>query len=462
MKSSIRFLITTTLTTGFIHSLSANDEIIVASSPFTVEREITGICVPTKTQAVLLKPEAWESFEITSLSSYGAKVAEGDTIITFNADPLEKAILTKKSSVAEKELKLAIANRKLAELEQKNALSLAQAKTSLENAENDLNYFNETQLPQREKELDQQIVRAQDYLRYSKEELDQLQKMYEEDDLTEETEEIILVRQKAAVRDAEFNLAKEKLSVSRKREAGLPRELVTLQNKVTETQIAYATAKLNLERELALEKLNTEKLTRELADSQEELADLEADLSLCEIKAEFAGNIIYGEISNGEYKVGKLGETLRPGGKAPLNKGILTVIAQDSPLTLQALLPSEEVTEITTAIEEGAAKTSEPEETERNKGAEITYAPFPNAAGQHLVTLPLPQPEPMTFPAQKTSTTITFYTKESAITLPIKAIAYEENDDKTPYVMVRQTEGCLLYTSPSPRDQRGSRMPSSA
>ena len=24
------------------------------------------------------------------------------------------------------------------------------------------------------------------------------------------------------------------------------------------------------------------------------------------------------------------------------------------------------------------------------------------------------------------------------------------------------TEGCLLYTSPSPRDQRGSRMPSSA
>ena len=25
-----------------------------------------------------------------------------------------------------------------------------------------------------------------------------------------------------------------------------------------------------------------------------------------------------------------------------------------------------------------------------------------------------------------------------------------------------QIEGCLLYTSPSPRDQRGSRMPSSA
>ena len=29
-------------------------------------------------------------------------------------------------------------------------------------------------------------------------------------------------------------------------------------------------------------------------------------------------------------------------------------------------------------------------------------------------------------------------------------------------VMGRQLLGCLLYTSPSPRDQRGSRMPSSA
>ena len=27
---------------------------------------------------------------------------------------------------------------------------------------------------------------------------------------------------------------------------------------------------------------------------------------------------------------------------------------------------------------------------------------------------------------------------------------------------VAQARGCLLYTSPSPRDQRGSRMPSSA
>ena len=33
---------------------------------------------------------------------------------------------------------------------------------------------------------------------------------------------------------------------------------------------------------------------------------------------------------------------------------------------------------------------------------------------------------------------------------------------KNPYGAAMQGYGCLLYTSPSPRDQRGSRMPSSA
>ena len=36
-----------------------------------------------------------------------------------------------------------------------------------------------------------------------------------------------------------------------------------------------------------------------------------------------------------------------------------------------------------------------------------------------------------------------------------------ERDEKQEFP-TRQVQACLLYTSPSPRDQRGSRMPSSA
>ena len=37
-----------------------------------------------------------------------------------------------------------------------------------------------------------------------------------------------------------------------------------------------------------------------------------------------------------------------------------------------------------------------------------------------------------------------------------------EADTNLRLCLVMDTSGCLLYTSPSPRDQRGSRMPSSA
>ena len=69
---------------------------------------------------------------------------------------------------------------------------------------------------------------------------------------------------------------------------------------------------------------------------------------------------------------------------------------------------------------------------------------------------------------------MTFYPKSGGV-LKIRAIfdnAYQAVDPDTQeiisanqsmiHVNLNDIQGCLLYTSPSPRDQRGSRMPSSA
>ena len=41
-------------------------------------------------------------------------------------------------------------------------------------------------------------------------------------------------------------------------------------------------------------------------------------------------------------------------------------------------------------------------------------------------------------------------------------LGFEGDPDSAPEVSLGEMYVCLLYTSPSPRDQRGSRMPSSA
>ena len=43
-----------------------------------------------------------------------------------------------------------------------------------------------------------------------------------------------------------------------------------------------------------------------------------------------------------------------------------------------------------------------------------------------------------------------------------KELTYNDVRDESKSYVTSQLQGCLLYTSPSPRDQRGSRMPSSA
>ena len=43
-----------------------------------------------------------------------------------------------------------------------------------------------------------------------------------------------------------------------------------------------------------------------------------------------------------------------------------------------------------------------------------------------------------------------------------KSIALDLKDPEGIAILLDLVEGCLLYTSPSPRDQRGARMPSSA
>ena len=52
--------------------------------------------------------------------------------------------------------------------------------------------------------------------------------------------------------------------------------------------------------------------------------------------------------------------------------------------------------------------------------------------------------------------------KEETMASVREAFGLAESDTGSPEVQIALLTACLLYTSPSPRDQRGSRMPSSA
>ena len=51
---------------------------------------------------------------------------------------------------------------------------------------------------------------------------------------------------------------------------------------------------------------------------------------------------------------------------------------------------------------------------------------------------------------------------QANVPLPVASFGYSAKEKECVTIILTVDESCLLYTSPSPRDQRGSRMPSSA
>ncbi|MEM9080817.1 MAG: hypothetical protein AAGC74_09020 [Verrucomicrobiota bacterium] len=398
-------------------------------SPFKVTWKFEGTLLPTKTQIIELKPEGTPTFVLEETPEQGKFYKKGEPLFLFKTEDLENQTQTKQDDLRKKELAFQIANRELAELSQKNALALTKAKNTLDDAETDLAYFEEVGKPARIESAEESLHTAELYLTYEKEELEQLLKMYEEDDLTEETEEIILVRQRNAVRRSEYALKRQKRTHDLTLSTSIPREERGLKAKVEETRIAYATAKTNLERKYELKKLDVAASERELEQARKDLAKYQQDLTLMDLKAEFDGYLYFGEFTDGIWNKGKSVEALRKGKNLPLHRPIATLVAADSPLSLHSLHKPQDAKKLQALLT-----------TNPDLSPEIaSFAERPNPNNQHLISLRELPAEPFQFPGLKSDKTLTFYQKDDALTVPNSAV--HKRDDDSNFVKVKLSEG---------------------
>jgi len=175
------------------------------------------------------------------------------------------------------------------------------------------------------------------------EELKQLQKMYDADDLTEETEEIVLKRQKFAVEMSQYYLDSTKLSTTRDLEVLIPRENETLKNNRRDQELALALAEQNLPRNLAKKRLDYDKLKRDQKKSEKRLADLKTDLESMTVKAPAEGMVYYGACENGKWTSGgSIAKKLIPGGKLLANEVFMTIIDPEK-VVLKATIQESEL-----------------------------------------------------------------------------------------------------------------------
>jgi multidrug efflux pump subunit AcrA (membrane-fusion protein) len=399
-------------------------EITVEPQPFTIRQEIAGSAMPAEFQPIAIDAKAWPDFEITSIAPHGAKVAKGDVLMAFDTEKIDERITDFRRANEAREREIAQATQDLARLEQTTPHKLESLRRAAAVAAEENAYFTATRRKAEEESADQRLKRAESFLENQREELRQLEMMYTADELTEETEEIILQRQRDRVEAAEFDLAMEKLRHKRTREVLLPREALQLADNERDTALALANFEADSPRAIA-------KTTHDLASlritqerDQATLAKMEADRKLFEITAPADGWFYHGTIENGRWSVGETTKTLIPHGKPPVRRPLAAFIPADVKLDVVAHVDGAMARRI-----DGEAQAMAWLEGREDASFSVKLAslsPTPDAGGNYQAVFHAEWPEGLdVVPAAKLQIRLIAYHAPAALVLPAEALRFD-------------------------------------
>lgn len=326
---------------------------------------------------VKLETKVWTDLTVLEAVPHGARVKKGDTLVKLDLEKITESIKEQEQDAPAAVITLETTVAELANLEETTPLRLATAKRTHRIANEDLAYFESIGKAQREKNSKFSLRSAAERLDGAKEELKQLEKMYKADDLTEETEEIILRRQKFAVEGAQLSYDSSKLFHDRDFKTLIPREHETLKATKRDQDLALELSEVTLPKALAKKRLDLDKLKRDQKKADKKFADLKKDLELMSITAPADGIVYYGACENGKWTSGAVvAKKLQPTGKLMANEVFMTIV-NPAKMQLRAVATEADLANLKDGMKGAAAPVSAPDKKLAVKLEDLGLLPLP-------------------------------------------------------------------------------------
>ena len=411
----------------------------VQASRLKLELKLDGTFESRQSAEVKLKPKAWAKLEVKDALAHGASVKKGDTLVTLDLEDLEKAIKAAEQAFALSELSLKDAKLSLAALKKTVPIDLAAAERSVKQARADLDYFLKVTKGQSIKSAERSLQNSRYSLEYAQEELNQLKQMYKADDLTEETEEIILKRAERGVLSSKYFLERAELSTKRTLETELPRQEQSLKDATakqlagseqTHTTLSTALTKA----EIALEK-------QEIAHkaTTENLANLKADFKrLSKVTSPIDGYVFYGRVKKGAWAgKGTLETALQPGGTITAKQVFMTVVAPGA-ARLHTSVSEKDLSQVKKDQPGEVKAVAFPDDSFQAKVESISMIPSSPGSFECVVGV-AGAADSAIMSGMKGSVTIITYDKADAVTVPKSAVFFD--DDASQHVLVVDGDG---------------------
>ena len=219
----------------------------VEKKPFRIELALKGVLEPAEASQVVYRPEplaggAPGPQTIRTIVAHGTTVSKGEVLVTLDTRKLDQIISQMEADLKVTNASIQLAEREQPLLERSAPLELQAAERGKREADEDLDYFLKTGKATMEKRANQVArVSAFNY-EFAKEQLRQLEKMYKSNDLTEETEQIILRRQRFQTEEALLEKKQAEIDRDLVLKTVTPRKEKTLRESVVRQTLALEKA----------------------------------------------------------------------------------------------------------------------------------------------------------------------------------------------------------------------------
>lgn len=394
---------------------------------FSIDVTTKGTLEAEDTEEVSVKLDAWSGgMSVLSAVPHGTTVKKGDVLVKLDMDKFNKAM---KEQDIDRELSdLAF---KQAEVDYQASQKLlpmdeAASKLAFDYSQEDYKRFVESDLALMKRNAEFQGKSAQNFLAYAMEELKQLEKMYKADDIKEETEEIILRRQRDTVENAKNNSLNTEKRAADMLKYDIPRRELNMKEANERTKINYEKQQIVMPAQHRQKQLAFEKTKIDRAKTLEKFEQMKADREkMLNIVAPCDGVVYYGKATKGAWNSSSLESKLQPKGSLSSEDVFMTIVKSNK-LSVRGSVEEKDRPLLKVGDVVKVTPTAAPDQ--RLPGSLTSVANVPLGSSFEIRCKLNEQPEGLVA-GMTCSVKIKGYTKDNVLTLPSTAVSYDDEDE---------------------------------
>ena len=383
----------------------------------------------------------WSELKVLTPPTHGKHIKKGNSLLTLDLEKIQKKIDDLKYEISISDLNIQILKNEQKRDESLAKIDLSQLNRTEKNLIEDMEYFKNVELPFEKKASIVELKRYEENLSYAMEELNQLKKMYEADDLTEETEEIILQRTQNDVNRMKFSLEGAKIRNNKRLKLEIPRSEVEKVDESKKKKLSLETDRIIKPTEVIKKKLELKKIEEQKKHLIENKNKLENDLKKMKVLSPITGTLIIGTFDLGKWSGSKIFETkLNKGGLLKPHEEFVTICPiQKSQARIR--VPEKNLWEIKQVKDGKIISGLNPDEKLSARITKVGKIPVTPEHYDAVVQFDIPKGQKIPHPGTTCSLKVVTYEKKDAITLPQTSVFKEDNDPDQKYVYVLSPKG---------------------